>query len=151
MHVKDFIEANVAIDEVVRHFVILWESMDGTFKTAHCPFHIDENKALIVNTSERSFYCFACKAAGDMFDFVSRLKKVDFLGACEIICAALNIPLPDTDKNGKMSDAPIGMGTEVPPLLHLAVRKYCKEQKIHLYTYQLRLIEDNMRSLGRYK
>ena len=57
----------------------------GTNNTAKalCPFHEDHNPSLsFYKSSDRwNFRCFACGESGDVFDFVAKIQKTDFLNA----------------------------------------------------------------------
>ena len=52
---------------------------------ACCPFHEEEHPSLVVYPSTRSFFCFGCKASGDVIDFVRRKEKVGFRRALELL------------------------------------------------------------------
>lgn len=56
---------------------------------ACCPFHEEEHPSLVVYPSTRSFFCFGCKASGDVIDFVRRKEKVGFRRALELLGEAL--------------------------------------------------------------
>ncbi len=70
------------IEEVVaRHGVALRRS--GTHLTGRCPFHQDEHPSLVVYPETSSFYCFGCRASGDVIDFVRQAEGVSFRDALE--------------------------------------------------------------------
>jgi DNA primase len=50
---------------------------------ALCPFHDDRNPSLLVDETDGHFHCFACKARGDVIDFVRRVDGLSFAEACE--------------------------------------------------------------------
>lgn len=43
-----------------------------------CPFHPDRTPSFTVSPEKQLFYCFGCKAAGDVFTFVMRREGVGF-------------------------------------------------------------------------
>ena len=70
------------IEEVVaRHGVALRRS--GTHLTGRCPFHQDEHPSLVVYPETSSFYCFGCRASGDVIDFVRQAEGLSFREALE--------------------------------------------------------------------
>jgi len=50
-----------------------------------CPFHEEEHPSLVVYPDTGSFFCFGCKAAGDVIDFVRRKEQVGFRRALELL------------------------------------------------------------------
>jgi len=46
-----------------------------------CPFHEDHTPSLTVDPNYQSFKCWACGAGGDVFNFVQRYERVDFIEA----------------------------------------------------------------------
>ena len=50
---------------------------------ALCPFHDDKNPSLLVDERDGHFHCFACKARGDVIDFVRRIDGLGFAETCE--------------------------------------------------------------------
>lgn len=78
----DAIKQRNPIEEVVaRHGVELRQS--GTHLTGRCPFHQDEHPSLVVYPETCSFYCFGCRASGDVIDFVRRAEGLSFREALE--------------------------------------------------------------------
>ncbi|MCK6565882.1 MAG: CHC2 zinc finger domain-containing protein [Dehalococcoidia bacterium] len=54
-----------------------------------CPFHDEQHPSLVVYPSTRSFFCFGCKATGDVIDFVRRKENVGFTRALEMLGEAV--------------------------------------------------------------
>lgn len=50
-----------------------------------CPFHEEEHPSLVIYPTTKSFFCFGCRAAGDVIDFVRRKEQVGFRQALELL------------------------------------------------------------------
>ncbi|MDR1685338.1 MAG: DNA primase [Desulfovibrio sp.] len=70
------IKARIGIVELVRRWVDLRRA--GNRWVGPCPFHQESKPSFSVNEEEGFFYCFGCQAAGDIFDFHSRITGSDF-------------------------------------------------------------------------
>jgi DNA primase len=46
-----------------------------------CPFHEDHTPSLTVDPNYQSFKCWACGAGGDVFNFLQRIERIDFVEA----------------------------------------------------------------------
>ncbi|MEM4407566.1 MAG: DNA primase [Candidatus Caldarchaeum sp.] len=58
-----------------------------------CPFHTEKTPSFYVYPDSRSFYCFACHASGDVFDWVEKIHGVDFGEALKILAQKAGITL----------------------------------------------------------
>ena len=66
-----------------------------------CPFHEEQHPSLVVYPDTRSFFCFGCRASGDVIDFVRRVEKVDFKEAIRRLAGnkgANRAPLPQPSR-----------------------------------------------------
>jgi DNA primase len=70
------IKARIGIVDLVRRWVDLRRA--GNRWVGPCPFHQESKPSFSVNEEEGFFYCFGCQAAGDIFDFHSRITGSDF-------------------------------------------------------------------------
>ncbi|HEY6346500.1 MAG TPA: CHC2 zinc finger domain-containing protein [Bryobacteraceae bacterium] len=50
-----------------------------------CPFHAERHPSFYIHPEKKIFYCFGCGAGGDVFDFIMRLERCDFLDALRIV------------------------------------------------------------------
>ncbi len=59
-----------------------------------CPFHNEKTPSFSVNSDKGFFYCFGCKAAGNVFNFIMKYDNYTFSEALEKLANRANIPLP---------------------------------------------------------
>ncbi|MDR0828099.1 MAG: DNA primase [Desulfovibrio sp.] len=87
------IKERLNILELVRRYVDLRRV--GNRWVAPCPFHQETKPSFSVNEEEGFFYCFGCQAAGDIFDFHSRINGVDFRESLEQLAAEAGVSLDE--------------------------------------------------------
>ncbi|MBI2765403.1 MAG: toprim domain-containing protein [Chloroflexi bacterium] len=73
----DLIKRDNPLERVMSEHGVKLQRRGGRF-VARCPFHEEQHPSLVVYPDTRSFYCFGCRASGDVIDFVRRVEKVDF-------------------------------------------------------------------------
>lgn len=77
MGTKEDVRARLSIADVVGEHVRLSPAGKGRLKGL-CPFHKEKSPSFQVDTEQGYFYCFGCKAGGDVFSFVQRLENLSF-------------------------------------------------------------------------
>ena len=87
----DSIKASANIVQVVQSYLPLQKV--GSNHKACCPFHAEQTPSFVVNEAKQIFHCFGCGEGGDVFSFVQKHKKVDFIEAVEMVANALNITI----------------------------------------------------------
>lgn len=60
-----------------------------------CPFHQERTPSFNVVPSKQIFHCFGCGEGGDVFAFVQKREKVDFVEALKLLAERSGIALPD--------------------------------------------------------
>lgn len=79
----------------------------GREYTGLCPFHDDHNPSMNVVPSKQIFVCFVCGASGDVFSFVQRYYKLDFVEAMKYLAERAGVvltprkPVGGTDGGGQ--------------------------------------------------
>lgn len=64
-------------------------------KQALCPFHPrDSNTPSLTIYEDKKYYCFSCRAHGDIFAFVTAHENIDFKAALEKLAAIAGVELP---------------------------------------------------------
>ncbi len=61
-----------------------------------CPFHNEKTPSFSVNQELNVYYCFGCKAGGNIAQFVMEMERLTYPEALEYIAKLVNMPLPQT-------------------------------------------------------
>lgn len=77
MGTKEEVRERINIADVIGEYVQLVPAGRGRLKGL-CPFHKEKSPSFQVDTEQGYFYCFGCKASGDMFSFVQRQENLSF-------------------------------------------------------------------------
>lgn len=87
------------IVEVISSFVRLKKS--GSNYTGLCPFHAEKDPSFTVNEEKGFFYCFGCKAGGDVIGFIKRYRNCTYREAIEELASRYGITLERYDPTGR--------------------------------------------------
>ena len=60
-----------------------------------CPFHGEKTASFSVDAEQQLFYCFGCKAGGNVISFIMEIERCSFHEAVEILAERAHIPLPE--------------------------------------------------------
>ena len=77
MGTKEDVRTRLNIAEIVGEHVHLSPAGKGRMKGL-CPFHKEKSPSFQVDTEQGYFYCFGCKAGGDVFSFVQQTENLSF-------------------------------------------------------------------------
>lgn len=99
----DSLKKRISITETVSRFVAVQRR--GTRLVGLCPFHKEKTPSFYIFEQEDSYYCFGCKAHGDIFDFVMAIRGFDFPAAIEHLASEAGVALPQDsgDRNDAVS------------------------------------------------
>jgi DNA primase len=61
-----------------------------------CPFHNEKTPSFSVRPDVQVYYCFGCKAGGDVISFVMETERLEFIEALKELAERVHMPLPDT-------------------------------------------------------
>lgn len=89
---SDSVRAGADIVDVVSEVVSLRKS--GRSMTGLCPFHQEKTPSFHVDPVKQVYFCFGCRAGGDVFDFVMALHNVPFPEAVRLLGDKLGIAPP---------------------------------------------------------
>jgi len=95
MDYKDYISevsSKIGILDVIGHYVKLHKQ--GRNYVGLCPFHHEKTPSFTVSPDKNMFYCFGCKATGDMLTFVRKIHNVSLAEAVEIVSKEFDVDLP---------------------------------------------------------
>ena len=91
--IKDDVRAASDLVDVIGERVVL--KKQGRRFLGLCPFHNEKSPSFSVVPDEGFYYCFGCKATGDVFSFVQETEGVGFLDAVRLLAARAGIALPE--------------------------------------------------------
>ncbi|HOV50217.1 MAG TPA: DNA primase [Candidatus Cryosericum sp.] len=86
------VSAKIGIVDVIGHYVKLHRQ--GRNYVGLCPFHHEKTPSFTVSPDKNLFYCFGCKASGDMLTFVRRIHNVSLPEAVDIVSREFQVELP---------------------------------------------------------
>lgn len=77
--------------EVISEVVVLKRA--GKDYKGLCPFHNEKSPSFFVNPEKGIFKCFGCGEGGDVFAFVQKIKRLDFLDTVRELADRTGVPL----------------------------------------------------------
>lgn len=86
------IQGRVDIVEIISGFAPLRRA--GRNFKAPCPFHHEKTPSFMVNPDKQIFHCFGCGAGGNVFGFLMKAEKKDFLEVVESLAERTGVELP---------------------------------------------------------
>ena len=60
-----------------------------------CPFHGEKTASFSVDAEAQLYYCFGCKAGGNVFTFIEEMEHLSFHEAVELLAERAHLPLPE--------------------------------------------------------
>ena len=89
----DDLRSRSDIVQVVSGYVGLKKS--GRKYWGLCPFHGEKTASFSVDAEQQLFYCFGCKAGGNVINFIMEIERCSFHEAVEILADRAHIPMPE--------------------------------------------------------
>ena len=94
---KDELLARTDIVSVVSEHVTL--KKDGRRYWGLCPFHNEKTPSFSVNPDLNMYYCFGCKATGDVIRFVMEMERAPFMDAVKLLADRAHMTLPELQED----------------------------------------------------
>ena len=86
--------SRVDIVQVVSAYVPL--KKNGSRYWGCCPFHNEKTPSFSVNGEQNLYYCFGCKAGGNVVQFVQEMERLTYREAIEQLAKQMHMPIPET-------------------------------------------------------
>lgn len=90
---KEAVRARADIVSIVSEYVPLKQK--GHDYWACCPFHGEKTPSFKVSPERGTYYCFGCKATGDVFRFIMDMERMEFGEAARFLAEKVNLPVPE--------------------------------------------------------
>ncbi|QBF34966.1 DNA primase [Mycoplasmopsis phocirhinis] len=84
-----YIINNIDIADEISKYITL--SKKGQSYVCLCPFHDDSSPSMNINTTKQIFKCFVCQVGGNVINFVSKYKKINYFEAMKTIADEHNV------------------------------------------------------------
>lgn len=87
----DLVKSKLTLQDVMRYYGITIKSEN---KLLACPFHQDSTPSMKIYNStgvDGSFFCFGCRASGDIVSFVCKMENKTNIEALNSLCLRLNL------------------------------------------------------------
>lgn len=89
--------SRVDIVQVVSAYVPL--KKNGSRYWGLCPFHHEKTPSFSVNGEQNLYYCFGCKAGGNVVQFVEEMEHLTYREAVEYLARQIHMPIPKTQED----------------------------------------------------
>ena len=89
----DELRSRSDIIQVVSGYVALKKS--GRNYWGLCPFHGEKTASFSVDPEQQLYYCFGCKAGGNVFSFIMDMERLNFGEAVELLADRAHMPMPE--------------------------------------------------------
>ena len=91
----DELRSRADIVQVISAYVPL--KKNGRKHWGLCPFHGEKTASFSVDQERQLYYCFGCKAGGNVINFVMDIERLDFGEAVRHLADQLHMPLPQME------------------------------------------------------
>ena len=89
----DELYARTDIVSVVSAYLPL--KKDGRRYWGLCPFHHEKTASFSVNPDLNLYYCFGCKAGGNVVQFVMEMERLSYMEAVKLLADRIHMTLPE--------------------------------------------------------
>ncbi|MDO4753829.1 MAG: DNA primase [Bacillota bacterium] len=90
-NIYEIIKTQLPVSRVIGEYIAL--KGHGPRYTGLCPFHGEKTPSFSVDDEKGFYYCFGCKATGDVIRFVQEQLKLDPIDACKYLAERYKIDL----------------------------------------------------------
>jgi len=93
----DLIRGKVVIQDIIKRYVPSLKKKGKNY-LGLCPFHKEKTPSFTVSPDKQIFYCFGCHTGGNIFNFISRIERLEFPDSVKFVADLVGIDLRDERK-----------------------------------------------------
>jgi DNA primase len=97
------VRGRASLHEVVSEYVVLKRNGADRY-VGLCPFHNEKTASFNVNVDKGFFKCFGCNEAGDVFSFLQKIKRIEFIDAVCDLALKYGVKLVETHQERQEYD-----------------------------------------------
>lgn len=88
------------IESVVSSYITL--KRRGKNLIGLCPFHGEKTPSFTIYPENGSFYCFGCKAGGDVFTFIKLIENLDYIDAVKLLAERCGVAVVENERDDSL-------------------------------------------------
>lgn len=88
------------IESVVSSYITL--KRRGKNLIGLCPFHGEKTPSFTIYPENGSFYCFGCKAGGDVFTFTKLIENLDYIDAVKLLAERCGVAVVENERDDSL-------------------------------------------------
>ncbi|MEW6096794.1 MAG: DNA primase [bacterium] len=88
--------------EIISDYVLLKKS--GENYKALCPFHVEKTPSFVVNPRKGIFHCFGCGVGGNVYSFLMKVEKMEFVDAVKHLAARCGVAIPELQSSKQIQE-----------------------------------------------
>jgi len=93
----DLIRGKVVIQDIIKRYVPSLKKKGKNY-IGLCPFHKEKTPSFSVSPDKQIFYCFGCHTGGNVFNFISRIERLEFPDSVKFVADLVGVDLKDEKK-----------------------------------------------------
>ncbi|MBI1730575.1 DNA primase [Candidatus Acetothermia bacterium] len=94
---KEEIRARADIVEIISRYVTVHPR--GKNYLAICPFHSEKTPSFSIDPEKGLFHCFGCDEGGDVFQFLMKIEKLEFVDVLQRLANEVGVTLSSEGQN----------------------------------------------------
>ncbi len=94
----DLIREKAIIQDIIKRYVPSL-TKKGKNYSGLCPFHKEKTASFTVSPDKQIFYCFGCHIGGNVFNFISKIERLEFPESVEFLANLVGIEIKTEKKN----------------------------------------------------
>lgn len=71
-----YVDFRVLKEQTTLEAVVAWLGLTPRNNRMQCPVNMGDKRELVINTQKQLFYCFGCKAGGDLIQLAAHITKM---------------------------------------------------------------------------
>jgi DNA primase len=88
----DLIREKAIIQDIVKRYVPSLKKKGKNY-SGLCPFHKEKTASFTVSPDKQIFYCFGCHTGGNIFNFISKVERLDFPESVKFLADLVGIEI----------------------------------------------------------